>query len=236
MKFTLVSDLHLDFRSQPRVNYEEFEDTVVLAGDTSNGLACLEYFDKLRSKGKTIVAVDGNHEHYANRNRKRTVQETEDAFFANVERRQIIDGVHFVSACGWYTVTDDVYWRNYMNDSHHGNTNYLEVNQKCFDHAELIENELQEWKLHGIRGVVVTHMAPCTDTLDPNFKGEFSNQWYWSHRLRYLISDYADQIAVWCHGHTHHANEAIVDGVRVVCNPRGYPGQNKTWKPITIEV
>lgn len=27
----------------------------------------------------------------------------------------------------------------------------------------------------------------------------------------------------------------VVDGVRVVCNPRGYPNENPDWRPRTIE-
>jgi predicted phosphodiesterase len=51
-----------------------------------------------------------------------------------------------------------------------------------------------------------------------------------------LIKRYKENILVWCHGHTHEAADKIVEGVRVVCNPRGYPGENKNWAPLTVEV
>ena len=43
-------------------------------------------------------------------------------------------------------------------------------------------------------------------------------------------------ILVWNHGHSHAPADKIVDGVRTICNPRGYPGENPLWKPLTIEV
>ena len=30
--------------------------------------------------------------------------------------------------------------------------------------------------------------------------------------------------------------DIVKDGVRVVCNPRGYPGENPNWKPQSITV
>lgn len=235
-KFTLMSDLHLDIGSQLRVPIEETEDTVVVAGDTSNGLQCLQYYAKMRRKGKTVIAVEGNHEHYANHSKNRTVDETEESFREHNPQITEVDGVPFVAACGWYTVYDNFYWQNYMNDHKYCVITDIDVNDRAKDHAFFIENELKRWRLQGRRGVVVTHMAPCTETLDPRFKGERSNAFYWSHHLRYLIADYSDQIAVWCHGHTHHSQDTMVDGVRVVCNPRGYPGECPDWKPLTIEI
>ena len=31
--------------------------------------------------------------------------------------------------------------------------------------------------------------------------------------------------ALWIHGHTHTFFDYVVSGTRVVCNPRGYPGE-----------
>ena len=236
LKFTLMSDLHLDIGSQLRVPIEDTEDVIVIAGDTSNGLQCLQYYAKLRKKGKTVIAVEGNHEHYSNAKQGRTMDQTKAAFLQSCPSKNVVNGVPFVAACGWYTVHDDYYWSYYMNDRVNCATDFIEVNNKAIEDAEYIEDELKRWRDEGLRGVVVTHMSPCTETLDPRFKGEPSNAFYWNHRLRYLISDYPEQIAVWCHGHTHNKADTIVNGVRVVCNPRGYPNEVKDWKPITIEV
>jgi hypothetical protein len=33
----------------------------------------------------------------------------------------------------------------------------------------------------------------------------------------------ADRVGLWIHGHTHRRVDTVVDGTRVVSNPRGYP-------------
>ena len=35
-----------------------------------------------------------------------------------------------------------------------------------------------------------------------------------------------DQVALWVHGHSHTAVDYEVAGTRVVCNPRGYSGED----------
>src|SRR3546814_1518517 len=105
----------------------------------------------------------------------------------------------------------------------------------CND-ANYVKNVLEEWKHCDYKGIVVTHTAPCEETLDPRFAGHFSNEWYWNPGMRPLLSEYKDQIHDWCHGHTHTRNEDVVDGHRVCCHPREYPGENPDLTPHTIEI
>lgn len=90
--------------------------------------------------------------------------------------------------------------------------------------------------------VVVTHHAPCLQSLraadvDENYLLEQNyNRAYWGRRYRSddlvrvaayasplegLLAQHVDQLLLWAHGHLHHAHDSIVEGVRVVCNPRG---------------
>lgn len=39
--------------------------------------------------------------------------------------------------------------------------------------------------------------------------------------LRSLLGRHRDEIALWCHGHIHKAQDLLVEGVRVLSNPRG---------------
>ena len=45
-----------------------------------------------------------------------------------------------------------------------------------------------------------------------------------------------DQVALWVHGHSHTAVDYDVAGTRVVCNPRGYPGEDTDFKPNLVLV
>lgn len=236
MKFTLMSDLHLD-HPQERIPYDELEEIVVIAGDTSNGLGGLKFLHKLERKGHTVFACDGNHEHYANLSQGRDYSETAERFYAEFPNLGLMTlGYPIICVNGWYEVQIEPFWRRYMNDSRLCDLSGDRVNQLARNDALTVKEALDRWKTAGLRGVVVTHTAPCMETLDPRFEGEPSNAFYWNPHLRELIRAYSDQIRVWCHGHTHSAQDKVVDGVRVVCNPRGYPGENPDWKPLTVEI
>lgn len=237
MKFSLISDMHVDF-PQPKTPYADLEELVVVAGDTSNGLHGMRFLQKLRNKGYRVVAVDGNHEHYANNSQGRSVLETTARF-----REEYPDVVNyhrneptFILRNGWYKVRVPKAWATYMNDHVNCVLSPEECNLLAQQDAQFIEDRLTSLQMLGMKAVVVTHTAPCEETLDPKFEGAFSNEWYVNPYMTPLLGRYKDTILVWCHGHTHAPNEAIVDGVRVVCNPRGYPGENPQWKPLTIEV
>jgi len=234
MKFSLISDMHLD-HPQPKTPYHLLEERVIVAGDTANGLEGLKFLQKLKNKGHTVYAVDGNHEHYANFSRGRHHSET-TASFREAHPRYHDEEVPIVLANGWYIVKDEPAWNAYMNDSRFCDLTAEEVNHQAILESRAIREKLVLWKYNHKKGIVVTHTAPCTETLNPRFDGHFSNEWYWNPLMLPLLEEFKDQILVWCHGHTHEAADKIVSGVRVVCNPRGYPGENPNWKPMTIEV
>lgn len=233
--FTLMSDLHVDF-PQPKTPYDLIGEHVVIAGDTSNGLAGLKFLTKLKNKGHKVFAVPGNHESYANASQGRSIGETEGAFYAGLNQPQKLEvapGLTLLGTNGWYPVTDEGLWVSYMNDSRNTATPAREMNIHSMHQAEWLRLELED--LTGM-AIVVTHTAPCEETLNPQYAGHFSNEWYWNPLMEQVLKDYASKIAVWCHGHTHRANEAIVHGVRVICNPRGYPRENPYWKPKEVSV
>ena len=233
MKYSLISDMHVD-HPQPKTPYDQLEELVVVAGDTANGLLGLKFIQKLKNKGHKVFAVDGNHEHYANDSQGRTIGSTEDAFYFGINQRnkEVIDGVTFLGVNGWYHVTDEPLWLSYMNDGRFAG-DAATVNMNAGIHASWLHNELE--KLEG-KAVVVTHTAPCVDTLHSAFAGHYSNDWYWNPFMLEVLQKFSDKILVWNHGHTHASNDKIIHGVRVVCNPRGYPGENPNWKPLTVEV
>lgn len=67
--------------------------------------------------------------------------------------------------------------------------------------------------------VVVTHHLPHPLCVDQEFRGSSLNPAYMSN-LDAVIE--GNDIAVWCHGHTHSNVDVEVHGTRILCNPRGY--------------
>ncbi len=80
--------------------------------------------------------------------------------------------------------------------------------------------------------VVVTHTLP-TETAFMQFampthpffalNGAYCNNWM----SEVWEADTAGKIKTWCFGHTHERRDFFENGIRFVCNPRGYRGEKK---------
>jgi len=239
-KFSLVSDLHLD---HPQPKTPPMEENILVAGDCGNGLIGLKYLNKLKRKGHKVWACTGNHEHYGNVAQGRTVEETEKAFHEGLGQIQFApvylgDKLWLVMANGWYQVPqwDEEHWRGYMSDSSRIGIDAAKVTALASIDAGVLDTWLNAISWREGRAIVMTHTAPCTASLDPRFEGHESNRYYWNPMMTPLLAKYQRTIALWCHGHTHAAVDVEYNGVRIVTNPRGYPSENPTWQPLTLQV
>jgi len=75
-----------------------------------------------------------------------------------------------------------------------------------------LHNKLKQ--KHNGKTVVVTHHAPTLRSTDDFAYGS---------DLEGFISQHAQSIDVWMHGHIHQPVDYHIAGVRIVSNPRGYP-------------
>lgn len=237
VKYTLLSDLHLDF-PQGSIPYDQFEENIIIAGDTTNGLGCLKFFDKLKRKGFNVFAIDGNHEHYSNVGKNRTIESTISRFREDYPNIYKFGEVPVIGVNGWYSVSNGNSWFNYMNDGRHCIGGYpdfaaVQMRKHAYDDYLFLHRYLSN---STEKCIVVTHTAPSIDTLDPKFEGYPSNEYYYNPNMMKIIENHKDKIHVWNHGHTHAFADKNVNGVRVICNPRGYPGENPNWQPITVEI
>jgi Icc-related predicted phosphoesterase len=79
--------------------------------------------------------------------------------------------------------------------------------------------------------VVVTHHLPHPRSIPGRFKGDLLNAAYASD-LSDLIEQ--GQPVLWAHGHTHDSSNYRVGSTRIVCNPKGYDNENKSFDPALI--
>lgn len=237
MKYTLISDLHLDF-PQKKVPYDKFEKNVIIAGDTTNNLDCLRFFDKLTRKGFNVFAIDGNHEHYSNVKKQIDIEHTTEAFRNRYPNEARFDNIPIIGTNGWYQVSNAVNWFSYMTDPSLCIGGYpelaaAEMNKLAYNSYKYLDDVLAKATE---KHIVVTHTSPCVETLDKKFEGHYSNEWFYNRLMYKILENHADKILVWNHGHTHAFADEVVNGVRVICNPRGYPNENPEWEPFTVEV
>jgi hypothetical protein len=66
--------------------------------------------------------------------------------------------------------------------------------------------------------VVVTHHLPSWRCVDSRYAQSVTNAAFCSD-----LDDLIGKASLWIHGHTHVSLDRMLEGTRVVCNPRGYP-------------
>jgi hypothetical protein len=78
--------------------------------------------------------------------------------------------------------------------------------------------------------IVITHHLPLPELIHPKYlEGEHAwdmNQWF-ATNLQQLVITYCDKIKGWFYGHTHAPSCKTHFGVRFLCNPIGYSGENQ---------
>lgn len=251
-RFRVFSDLHLEFFdwTPPPV---VAADAIVLAGDISIGTHGIEWARR-QFPHTPVVYVPGNHEFYG--------AQLPDAVAALRTQAQRAD-VHFLDGdqcvVGGTRFLGTTLWTDY---ALYGSTP-ADLDRAMADAAdEMNDFRMIKWaggnvfkpelvrEMHLTRAqwlaerlvepfdgptVVVTHHLPHRLSVHPKYEGARLNPCFASD-LDHLVRP---PVALWVHGHTHESVDYVVNGTRVVCNPRGYlPGEpNPSFDPMgTVEL
>jgi hypothetical protein len=260
MNFDLVSDLHIDIWGKTNSTewvQHQASDTLLVAGDTSDfiDITC-EYILFLRRYYKTILVVDGNHEHEgSNYDIKRTsaewslnIKQTGAHFLG--DSAYTYSNVKFIGCNGWWSfdfgepnisrkdcqtrVVNRTRW------------NFFHMNQQ-FDQG-LIETDLLYQQMtdaqndNNIKNIVVmTHTLPHSSCIswniypeDASFVGLYGN----SRFKNILDLDINKKLYYWCFGHNHDCKNIPYKQARLISNPRGRPEDwNRVdYRPLTLEI
>lgn len=235
MRVHLLSDLHLEFSSyQPQVSDA---DVTVLAGDIHTKGRSVAW--ALATFPGRVLIVPGNHEYYGG-HLQRTLAKMRGMANGRVmvlDRDEVvIDGVRFLGATGWTDLRSTGNFSEALIAAGSCMNDYVTI--RCArigrDFARLTPavvaaraEATRLWleaalaKSHAGPTVVITHHAPSRLSLPAGLANEplaasYANSW--DH-----LFDPA--VPLWLHGHTHRAADYVARGTRVVCNPRGYPGE-----------
>lgn len=238
MKLWILSDLHLDHGGE-RPEPPAGATVAVIAGDVCND----RYLASLAARLPTVF-VAGNHEFYR------------EGYYERVGRLSAIPHLHFLdddtltlNLCGHAPVRfiGATLWTDYGRSPL-----AAEAARRGMNDHRLIKWRKEPWerflpshatKLHDASRwyieeklatpfdgptVVVTHHAPHEGSVHHRFAGQLLNHAYYSD-LGPLIE--RGKPALWVHGHVHNVFDYTVGDTRVLCNPRGYPGENPEFNP-----
>lgn len=247
VKLRYFSDLHLEFIKPNKIKKfiraipSGLNEICILAGDIGNPYKPnYDIFMNFISENfkKTFVIV-GNHEYY---NKTKTIKETNDFLheyftkFSNISflnnNYEIYENYCFIGTTLWSQITDPVYE---INDVHNiPNFDYIQyngLNKICIDFLESILQNNVVGNIDSKKYIVITHHVPSYSLIDVKYKTIDMtpyNQWFYCD-MNDFIEKNKDKIECWIYGHTHTPSNSTmtINKIPFLCNPIGYPNENK---------
>ena len=136
---------------------------------------------------------------------------------------EIYDNNCFIGTTLWSKITDPFYKINDMYKI--PNFNYVEYNRLNMLSIDFLKDALQ----NNENCIIITHHVPSNDLIDIKYKTREMlpyNQWFYCD-IDDLIETNGNKIRCWIYGHTHTPSNVIINGIPFLCNPIGYPNENK---------
>lgn len=235
MKIQILSDIHIEFESF-EIDFSD-ADVVVLAGDIHIGDKGIKWAIE-NIPDIPVIYVLGNHEYYKQvypkliRKLRPLCQGTNVHLLENDSI--VIESVEFFGCTLWtdfellenprvagyecqQVMTDFKKIRIEPNYSKLRSIDVALINKKSLIWlGEALKQSTAPKK------VVVSHHAPSILSVPDRYKTDIVSSAYASNLDSFVAASNAD---LWVHGHLHESSDYKIGPVRVVCNPRGYPGE-----------
>lgn len=241
MKIRYLSDIHLEFLTPVKVNKiikkipPGFNEVCVLAGDIGNPFHERNYNEFMKFINKNFMksfVITGNHEYY---NKKKTISEINDYledYFKQYENITFLNNSYEIYNNNCFIGT--TLWSKII-EPHQYCTNDV-VNIPSFDFKKCNElNKKSKTFLNEILAqqqencIIITHYVPSESLIDEKYMGSDMlryNQWFYSDMDEFIETN-KNKIKCWIYGHTHTQSIIMKNNVPFLCNPIGYPGENK---------
>jgi predicted phosphodiesterase len=253
MRLQILSDLHLTVAGlePPRTA----ADVVVLAGDIARPRQAVAWASGFEQR---VLYVPGNHEFYGGSIDGTTAELRELCAGTNVtllERDEVVlDGVRFLGTTLWTDFRldgDGAASDEAMRVAQALIRDFSRIRREAAapeafspaDSAALFDRQAAWLKdrlasAHDGPTVVITHHAPSPRSIHPRFAASPLNAAFVSNGAHLLDGRRA---CLWIHGHTHDSFDRAENGLRVLCNPRGYAkdgvNENARFDPeLTIDL
>jgi len=244
MRIQFLSDLHLEV--EPYAPADTGADLVILAGDIHNGAAGIQWAGA--SFRVPVLYLAGNHEYYEGEfdavqaTLAEAARRTGVTLLDCTERR--FGDIRFLGCTLWtdYSLVPEDRRPGVIEESRTRNPDYALIRRGarmftpedairlCARHRRWLQERLDQ--AFAGATVVVTHFAPHPLSIAASYANHPANPAFVLD-----LEAMMGRAQLWIHGHTHTQFDYRVRGTRVVCNPRGYPGEPTGFRPDwTIEV
>ncbi|MEM8814534.1 MAG: metallophosphoesterase [Pseudomonadota bacterium] len=233
MKLHVLSDLHTEFADFMPPDIDA--DIVVLAGDIGVGRKGLDWAAR-HFTDRPVVYVPGNHEYYGHD--LTLIDELQSAAPRNIhvlnDDTLILDGVRFLVCTLWtdFKLHGEDQAESARQRARRLLTDFEAIrngrNRLTPEDSVVLHETSRAWLQRELGKsfegptVVVTHHLPAARSVAEQYANDPLNPAFVSS-LEYLIEEHRPNL--WIHGHTHVPCDYTLFDTRVVCNPRGYPGE-----------
>lgn len=264
LKIVPLDDLHMEFH--PYEDDLPDGDVLLLAGDIFVGNDLIDgetinifslrrrkrihdFFDRASLKYELILMTPGNHEFYHGEVSlvKQAIRGLEEMYpnFRLLDNESVMfRGVKFIGTTLWSSFNQ----KDPMSMKHCrlAMSDYRVISlggrlitpEDTFGwHQEAVEY-LKNETIGDEPKVIMSHMGPSPLSIHPTYANDHLMNGAFVSQLEYLMKP---DILLWAHGHVHNSFDYVVNGTRVVTNPRGYiqggVAENPTFNPeLVIEL
>lgn len=267
-KFILLSDIHLEnhddilsfedllkkFPSLTRAQVNDLYDmNLLLAGDIGHPTNPIfwKFIESCSKTFKNVIYVAGNHEFYnklsidqvLNHIKLQAIEinKTHSNFYFLDKSEITIDGVRLLGTTLWSMIPSHVSascslsLNDYYN-IHEASTKLLTIQKTNSMHINQVI-----WLTRALKEdtntptLIMTHHLPSFKLIHTDYAQCTDLNYAYASNLEHLLQD---NLKLWVCGHTHKANDMIINNTRFIINPLGYYGQNPdaTLKYIELSV
>ena len=215
-------------------------DVVILAGDIANGAEGMDW--ARGSFDAPLLYVPGNHEPYdgefdATLEALRSAARRTGIGFLDCGE-QVIGDVRFLGCSLWtdYSLAPAATRAASIETARRINPDYRAIRHgdRTFapEDAIALHGAHRAWLAKALdrpfagTTVVITHFAPHPGSIAPAYANHPDNPGFVVN-----LQSMMGRAPLWIHGHTHTFFDYVVSGTRVICNPRGYPGEPTGFRP-----
>jgi Icc-related predicted phosphoesterase len=256
MKIQIFNDLHIDVSQPPPITIGAGVDAVVVAGDTAEGAHnAFVALRRIVPERTPIVAVMGNHEYY----RRCIPEELELAReLAPSFNVHLLENNSVELELGGASVrfAGGTLWTDYQVFGTKNTAPAMRAALRGLNDHRLVTWTKKPWRRFRPEQAALMHNASkaflietlATPFLGPTVVVGHHGHWRSAHpqfQTDILTAAYVSNLTfieefqpdLFIHGHVHWSFDYRVGRTRVLCNPRGYPGENPNFDPaLVVEV